>query len=247
MILEDVLTRVRNGTCAIGYITVPLDSYTSDPLKPFFKVVGTGFVVRSTSVITNRHVVEALAQAKAEFGFPDEQRILVFVAPDEPSGFRVIIRTIRRVGVVAHPDLDVAFVEFQREPEPQFTGIHGLEVSKGWNTKVTEAVALCGYPYGHAMLQRRGRVYRWGPIIQQGHVSAISPFDTFDPSGIPDEVLLDVRVAGGMSGAPIFRPHDGLVVGILHSGWEATTALGLPLTDSVVKKWLAEYDKPTPP
>ncbi len=45
-----------------------------------------------------------------------------------------------------------------------------------------------------------------------------------------------------MSGAPIFRPSNGEVIGIHHSGWEATTALGLPLTKHNIDAWLNLYD-----
>ena len=108
--------------------------------------------------------------------------------------------------------------------------------------QVTQAIGLCGYPYGYSMLQKDGKVYRWGPVVQQGFISAISPFDT---TTSPDELLLDVRVAEGMSGAPIFSPTDGIVIGIVHSGWEATTALGLPFTISVVESWLKKHDSDT--
>jgi hypothetical protein len=45
-----------------------------------------------------------------------------------------------------------------------------------------------------------------------------------------------------MSGAPIFRPATGAVLGIHHSGWEATTALGQPITQTLLSESLAEYD-----
>jgi hypothetical protein len=89
------------------------------------------------------------------------------------------------------------------------------------------------------MLQRNRRVYRWGPVVQQGHISAISPFDN---ASRPEEMLLDVRVAGGMSGAPIFLPDDAAVVGIITSTWEATTAVGIPITQEVLRQWLSRAD-----
>lgn len=239
MIEPGVLTYVRNGTCAVGYLTVPLEEYTKDPRRPYFKVMGTGFLVRPTSVITNRHVIEALGEIQADLGFPDKQRMIMFVAPDQQSVLNVVVRMIQGLGTVAHPDLDVGFVDFQREPESQLADIKPLKIHDQWDIKVSEHIGVCGYPYGHTMLQRDGRVYRWGPVVQQGYISAVSPFDM---SATPDEVLLDIRIAGGMSGAPIFRPRNGQVVGIVHSAWEATTALGLPLTESLVNTWLSAYD-----
>jgi hypothetical protein len=237
MIKPDILALVRNGTCAVGYLTVPLEEHMKDPRRPFFKVVGTGFLVRPTSVITNRHVIEALDKDQADLGFPDKQRMIMFVAPGQQTVLNVTVRMIQGLGI--HPDLDVGFVDFQREPESQLVGIESLKIHHQWDMEVSEPIGVCGYPYGHFMLQRDGRVYRWGPVVQQGYVSAVSPFDT---SAIPDEVLLDIRIAEGMSGAPIFRPQDGRAVGIVHSAWQATTALGLPLTESTVNAWLSAYD-----
>jgi len=124
--------------------------------------------------------------------------------------------------------------------EAHFQHISPLEISASPELRVTEEVAVCGYPYGTAMLKKNAEVYRWGPVIQRGFISAISPFDTTDA---PDEILLDVRTASGMSGAPIFRPLNGEVIGIHHSGWEATTALGLPLTQDKLSAWLGWHDQ----
>lgn len=136
--------------------------------------------------------------------------------------------------------VDIGFVEFQVIHEEHFEGIAPLALAQKYDFKLTEEVAICGYPYGTDMLKHGARIYRWGPVIQQGSISAISPFDG---AASPDELLLDVRTAGGMSGAPIFRPSSGDVVGIHYAGWEATTALGLPLTQSAVDEWLALFDK----
>ena len=239
MIDQDILNKLRNGVCAIGYLSVERSKYLQDPTSPYFKVVGTGFLIRDTTIMTNRHVLEAVFDAQAEFGFSDNQRALIFVAPQKGSGLQVIIRVIMKLTAISEPEIDVGFIEFNRGPEKHFRNIKPLCIQGDWQLKVTESIAICGYPYGHAMLQRDKKVYRWGPVVQQGYISAISPFDT---STTPNEILLDIRVAGGMSGAPIFRPFDGKVIGILHSVWEATTALGLPLTTDIIKDWLSRYD-----
>jgi hypothetical protein len=43
-----------------------------------------------------------------------------------------------------------------------------------------------------------------------------------------------------MSGAPIFRPKDGEVIGVHYAGIEATTAFGIPLIADVLQECLAE-------
>lgn len=178
--------------------------------------------------------------AQAEFGFPDDQRELIFVATQEGAGLQIVIRVIKRLGALVEPEIDAGFINFNRGPEEQFKGINPLSIQSDWQLRVTESIAVCGYPYGHAMLQRDKKVYRWGPVVQQGYISAVSPFDI---AAAPNEILLDVMVAGGMSGTPIFRTVDGKVIGILHSGWEAATALGLPLTTGIVKGWISSYDQ----
>jgi S1-C subfamily serine protease len=241
MIELEVLNRIRHGICAVGYLTVPLEKYNEDPTRPYFKVVGTGFLVRSTTVMTNRHVIKRLEELQAELGFPHAQRMLLFVTADERGRLRAVTRMIRGALTANNSGLDIGFIEFQRHPEPHFMGIDPLVFEERYSLNVTEEIAVCGYPYGEAMLQRDGKVYRWGPVIQQGYVSGVSPFDAVPEGYLPNELLLDVRIAGGMSGGPIVRPRDGRVVGIVHSTWEATTALGLPLTTSVIDGWLSQY------
>ncbi|MCP4608012.1 MAG: trypsin-like peptidase domain-containing protein [Planctomycetes bacterium] len=240
MIAPEVIKNVRNGVCAVGYLTVPLTEYQRNIQSPYFQVVGTGFLVRKTTVLTNRHVIQGLIDEQANLGFPNSQFFLSFVVPDEENKLHVIIRMIRNFAAPSNETLDVGFIEFEIVHETHFQHISPLDISVSSKLRVTEEVAICGYPYGTAMLKKNAKVYRWGPVIQSGFISAISPFDTTDT---PDEILLDVRTAGGMSGAPIFRPSSGEVIGIHHSGWEATTALGLPLTQDKLSTWLEQYEK----
>ncbi len=139
--------------------------------------------------------------------------------------------------------LDIGFVKFKIVHENHFDNIDSLQLAKSKDFQLTEEVAVCGYPYGTAMLMKDSKLYRWGPVIQQGSISGISPFDG---AASPDEILLDVRTAAGMSGAPIFRPTNGEVIGIHYAGIEATTAFGLPVTESDVQSWLAQFEKELP-
>ena len=240
MISPKVIAQVRNGVCAVGYLSVPLNEYLQNSDSPFFQVIGTGFLVRPTTVITNRHVIEALFESQANLGFPSSQFFLSFVVPDQNDVLRNTVRMIRHFAALEDTEPDIGFVEFKVVHDQHFRDIMPLQIVKSPDFLVTEEIAVCGYPYGTSMLKRGAKLYRWGPVIQQGAISAISPFDT---SKSPDEILLDVRTAGGMSGAPIFRPSSGEVVGIHYAGWEATTALGLPLTESQVAAWIAVYNK----
>jgi hypothetical protein len=225
-------------------LSVPLEEYQRGPELPLFQVIGTGFLVRDTTVITNRHVIAALVSEQLRAGVPSSQLFLSFVVPD-PVGkqLRNTVRLIRRWGVLSDATIDVGFIEFAIVHLLHFAGISPLDVVDTLDLRVSEEIGVYGYPYGTAMLEKGGRIYRWGPVVQQGWISGISPFET---STSPDEILLDVRTAGGMSGSPIFRPSSGLVIGIHHSGWEATTALGQPVNRALLSQWLAEYDAQRP-
>lgn len=239
MIDPKVISRVRNGVCAVGYLTIPVKEYIRNIQSPSFQVVGTGFLVRETTVITNRHVIEDLFKHQVKLGFPSSQFFLSFVTPRESPQLQLTIRMIHCLETLANEELDVGFLEFKVVTEAHFYDISPLNIVSSFDLHISEEIAVCGYPYGTSMLMKNAKVYRWGPVIQRGFISAISPFDTATE---PDQILLDVRAAGGMSGAPIFRPSDGEVIGILHSGWEATTAMGLPLTKQNVDAWLDLYD-----
>jgi len=239
MVIEkEIINKITNGVCAIGYLSVPLTVYEKDPCAPFFNVIGTGFLVRQNTVMTNRHVIEGLFSEQEKFGFPSNQFFLSFIVPDSKGSLRNTVRMIRHFAALDSPD--IGFVEFHIVKEEHFKGVLPLTLASSLDLRLTEEVAICGYPYGTAMLKRNSKIYRWGPVIQQGSISAISPFDGAEK---PDEILLDVRTAGGMSGAPIFRTSNGEVIGVHYAGWEATTALGLPLTRSDVEKWLDLFDK----
>jgi hypothetical protein len=236
MIEKEIIQKITNGVCAIGYLSVPLSEYQKDPRSPFFHVIGTGFLVRQTTVITNRHVIEGLFEEQSHYGFPSTQFFLSFIIPDGKGSFRNTLRMIRHF--VTLDAIDIGFVELKIVFEEHFKNIHPLNISTVFDFSLTEEIAVCGYPYGTSMLKRGSQLYRWGPVFQQGSISAISPFVG---ATNPDEILLDVRTAGGMSGAPIFKPANGEVIGIHYAKWEATTAFGLPLIQSFVDNWLEQY------
>lgn len=229
----------RAGICAVGYLTVSAQDYVKDPKRPYFKVIGTGFLVRPTTVITNRHVIEKLETEQADFGFPDDQKLLTFVYPIGPGKWQSGSCIVRATSISTDPRLDVGFIEFNRRPDPDFAKCQPLQFGGLATAIVGHPIAACGYPYGTAMLTKEGRVYRFGPVLQQGYISALSPFDK---AGTIDELLLDLRAAPGMSGSPVFFPGDGGVIGIIYATWEATTAVAIPLDAQNVKVWLSEHD-----
>ena len=77
----------------------------------------------------------------------------------------------------------------------------------------------------------QARLYRYGPILQQGYISAIAPFDN---SVFVERILLDLRTSVGMSGAPVFDSATGSVIGIHEGGRDATTAFAIPLNQRTI-------------
>ncbi len=244
MIDQAIVDRTHNGVCAVGMLTVPLTVWNKDPHAHPFQVVGSGFLVRDTTAITNRHVIHDLLDLAEASYIPDEQLFISFIAPF--GGRRVLntVRMIRQGLEIEVGDVDIAFIEFQRNPADHFEMIHPLPILESGELRVTEEVFLCGYPYGNLLLEKEDEVYRWGPVIQQGYISGLSPFSKTDD---PDEILLDVRTAKGMSGSPICRVDSGDVIGIHYAGVRdatriTTTAYGIPLNQDSVQRWLAEWE-----
>jgi S1-C subfamily serine protease len=239
MIGHDVYARVRNGVCAVGFITEPLAVYRKNIDKPIFRVIGTGFLIEEQLVITNRHVIAGLMEAVIANVVPISQLFIQFVVPHPGGRLQVVPRMIRETSYLESPKLDIGFIRYKTVFEEHFEAISPLALADKWALSVTEPLAVCGYPYGTSMLFHDDYV-RLGPVTQQGHLSAVSPFDT---TTMPDEILLDVRTAPGMSGAPIFKPEDGTVVGVHYAGMEATTAFGIPITRGSVQRAIAESQR----
>ena len=230
MIDSSIWNCVRSGTCAVGYLTVRPQEFLKDPARPLFSIKGTGFLVRDTTAITNRHVIEALMEEQQKTGFPDEQLYLRFVYPTT-NGLQEGYCRFGRFGIVTNQELDVGFIEFKRRLGAEFDQCRPLVLGDPPSIAVGQPIAVCGYPFGSEMLKRQEKTYRFGPVLQQGYISAIAPFDTYSRV---EELLLDLRTAPGMSGSPVFLPNDGSVIGILHAGWDATTSLAVPID----AKWL---------
>ena len=82
MIEASVLHRVRNGVCAVGFLTEPLQDFQRHlEIAGMFHVVGSGFLVREGLVITNRHVLDTLEEDQRARSIPDVQLFVLFVVP----------------------------------------------------------------------------------------------------------------------------------------------------------------------
>ena len=255
-----ILQRLRHGVCAVGYLREPLADARPHTVAGWFTVVGSGFLVGKETVITNRHVLDSLESETKREGIPDTQRFLLFVvvmagrvyvgskpgtvvARDE---VRITPRQVRHAYPLRSPDVDIGFIEFAEVYPADFANIVPVELDDPRSMRVSESIAVYGYPHGNTLLEKDGRVHRWGPVLQQGWISGIAPWEGL---AAPEEFLLDVRTADGISGSPVFRPSTGKVCGVLHSeptkerdDVVTTTAFAQPLSRDLLATWLAELD-----
>ena len=247
-ITRDVLSNVRHAVCAVGYHTLPLSEFQRDPTS--FIIAGTGFLVRDSVVISNRHVFDALKSEQARIGFPNEQMHLWFTYAVPGRGVMLTGVGIQDYALPYNKktgeERDIAFFKINRQGVgTDFEHCRPVRlVQSKTEIRIGEPLAMFGFPFGNQLLTDPStqRITRFGPILQQGHVSALSPYDGMKVN----EILMDVRTAGGMSGSPVFRRDTGEVFGINCSGTRATaaamttTAHALPLDARFIDGLLLE-------
>ena len=148
MIAKEVYSRVRNGVCAVGYLTEPLTVYEQNIEAGIFQILGTGFLVNRETVLTNRHVIGALFEAKINYLIPESQLFIQFVAPNDDGSLVVVPRMIREVSYLEDPKQDVGFISYKTVEPSHFSSIAPLTFAREWSLRVSEGVGVCGYPYG---------------------------------------------------------------------------------------------------
>jgi S1-C subfamily serine protease len=232
--------RILSGTCGICYLDVSPQEYVADKDRQSFHIIGTGFLVRPTTVITNRHVILGLREIQKQGVSPDQ--VYLWFAYPRPGGLQEAYCRFKHHGVVLNEEMDIGPIEFTRRPEPEFEQCQPLDIADQCEPQIGMPISVCGFPYGDDGLHLEdGRFYRHGPVFQFGFISAIAPHTYSPPKGIR-EILLDVRTAAGMSGSPVIALSDAKVVGVHYSGIEATTAFAIPIDHERLRLWLDAHD-----
>lgn len=178
--------------------------------------VGTAFVVRQDSMVTNRHVVQHFAQQSdgsqwvlqpglsARVEFPGLYDGCTKTRP-------TVVRTVTAVFV--HPTQDIAILRFKEAGLPTALSLRPEQ-------SVDDVVAVIGYPMRDYNVPRdtqnmvfkgpRGDVPFGVRRIQPGHVTLREQ---------PNVWRTDASSLNGNSGSPVVRMADGTVVGIHVGGY----------------------------
>src|ERR1041385_6442574 len=242
----DALDSLRPRTCAIGLLEVPVEEYTRDPLVPRFAIFRSGFLIGPRLVVTNGHVVARVSAERQKRALPESRRYVSFHVP-HGDGFEQSFHEFDKAAVIvegprlATPGrLDLGLISFKAEPHQRMHGMTPVTVYEQFDARVGDPVAVYGYPLGTDLLTAGDMaiIYRFGPVLQQGYISAIAPYEH---SPRVDRLLLDVRTTNGMSGSPIFDPQTGCVLGIHQAGIGSTVAFGIPLDTRTVAQLVTTH------
>jgi len=209
------------------------------------RVSATGFLVQDDLVLTNRHVIEAIYQDHQAKGHHDHWYIR-FTYPEGQDGWSETTKRIKKCFALVDPTgggaLDVGLLSFVRNSgeleECQPVDFGELESIAAGND-----IAICGFPDGNELLVNvRLGVYRFGPVVHQGIISAIAPYDEVDQRLIT-MFLTDLNSAKGMSGSPVFLPSNGRVIGLHYAGSRGTLGCALPIDQKKVGDWISIFNR----
>lgn len=243
---KGIIDKIRYSTVALGYITTPqenLKGLNAEAAKNKFKIMGTGFLIKDDLVITNRHVIDRLREELKKNGITAKELYVNFISPYK-GGVRDGFSPLEHVLLPKDTNLDIAFVTFKKRPEPEFSQSSPAKILDSLQVEVGTAVGVCGYAYSVETLHiPQFGINGFGAILQQGHVSALSPYNKMPSLKSLNNILLDVRATPGMSGGPVFT-SDGSVIGILSSGRrDAAFVLALPLDKKRIDEYLKDSQK----
>lgn len=214
----NVLNRYRNSICYIyGVYEV---GFPKQPPRLRARVSGTGFMVASGLLATNRHVAEPWygdpeADALIRRGAQPSLEKLVAFFPGSPTPLEITPTVVS-----SNSDLAVLHLEFT----PLTKTLEPLPLATR-PTPPGDLVTVIGYPMGVAGMVAKSPTavydrlaYRHDDIGAASELAALSlirPSATVGHLGdvVGDKMIYDAPTAHGGSGGPVFNSH-GEVIGI---------------------------------
>jgi S1-C subfamily serine protease len=245
-----VLNRYRNSICYIfGIYQV---GFPNQPPRLRARVSGTGFVVASGLLATNRHVAEPWygdpeADALIRRGAVATLEKLVAFFPGSPTPYEITPTVVS-----AHSDLAVLHLEFT----PLTRGLMPLPLART-PTAPGELVTVIGYPMGVAGMVAKSPTevyerlaYRHDDINAASELAALSlirPSATVGHLGdaIGDKLIYDAPTAHGGSGGPVFNA-EGQVIGINSAYIDGFSGGTLGISVDALRPLIAAAQKRTP-
>ncbi len=245
-----VLNRYRNSICYVfGIYQV---GFPNQPPRLRARVSGTGFVVASGLLATNRHVAEPWygdpeADALIRRGAVATLEKLVAFFPGSPTPYEITPTVVS-----AHSDLAVLHLEFT----PLTRGLMPLPLART-PTAPGELVTVIGYPMGVAGMVAKSPTevyerlaYRHDDINAASELAALSlirPSATVGHLGdaIGDKLIYDAPTAHGGSGGPVFNA-EGQVIGINSAYIDGFSGGTLGISVDALRPLIAAAEKRTP-
>jgi len=215
-----------------------LQDFAKDPFAPHLNVVGTGFLVRADVVFSARHVLtKAVSLCEGSRG-QNRIPVVAFFNTERPA-VEVRVYQWGLHGWMNPPHDDVGVITIHEADSDVVAARPPLDSPQTFDTDVGDPIGILGYPFGTRGLVNQdaagaSRIYRVGPVLQQGFLSAIAPFES---AGRVDRLLLDIRTAAGMSGAAVISSETGLAIGVHTSGFASepsVLAFAVPLSAEFV-------------
>jgi hypothetical protein len=249
MISTDVVAKIRPSTCAVVRLKRPheelVPSPSGDISLPDSDVIATGFLIRRDLVLTNRHVVQEIVTASKKAKSLKHWYVL-FTYPIPGGKLSQTYRRLTNVFAFVEPSggdrLDAGILAFNRSDDFAESHCPPVQFAELSSIAVGVEIGICGFPLGNAVTSRAPAVTRFGPLIHEGIISGLAPFDVRNPRGIIT-FLTDLNTAGGMSGSPVFLRSDGNVLGLHFAGAAGTLGCAIPIDRARVEQWIAFYEK----
>jgi S1-C subfamily serine protease len=210
---------------------------------PETRVIGTGFLVGDNIVLTNRHVVEEILKYHKDYGHHDNWYVQ-FAYPDGED-WSETSRRIKSIFALVDPHggrFDVGLLTFNRN-QNEMKECKAVEFGELSSIRIGVDIALSGFPFGNTILNNsQFGILRSGPVIHKGIISGVAPHDNTAPRDIT-MFLSDLNSAPGMSGAPVFFPGNGKVIGLFFAGVIGTIGLAIPIDKKKVDGWIDSFNE----